>query len=73
MKQVKSKIVEPVRVARVEGPQLRKRKRHEAIKLDVAEKKELGMKVAASKRQRVAVKNPQAVQPQDESSEALDF
>lgn len=72
MKQVKSEIVAPVAVAQVVGPQLRKRKRHEASKLDVLEKAELFMKVQAPKRQRVAVKDFGAIQPQDENSDALD-
>ena len=71
MKQVKSEIVAPVGVAQVTGPQLRKRKRHEASKLDAVEKAELFMKVQAPKRQRVAVKDFGAIQPQDENSDAL--
>lgn len=45
MKQVKSEIVAPAIVAPAQGPQLRKRKRHEASKLEVVERVELGMKV----------------------------
>ena len=71
MKQVKSEIVAPVGVVQATGPQLRKRKRHEASKLDVVEKAELFMKVQAPKRQRVAVKDFGAIQPQDENSDAL--
>ena len=71
-KQVQSEIVAPVSEFQAAGPQLRKRKRHEASKLDDADKAELFMKVQAPKRQRLAVKDLGAVQPQDENSDALD-